>query len=365
MRRQCCRTFCRDPAVSSRPRCRQCCRNSAVSSRRQNCRRSSRLKPAVLQPPRCSRPRRGARWVRRQCCRTLLPNAAVSSRPHAPACRNPVQPHRPPARHRSLEAHPPRGRPVGRPAAGRRCWSAAVAASGRGQQPATCRRRPGAGTRTGVNGRKKRRPPPGGSPPGRCSGSRRHSRCRPLPCSRRGGRHLQLQKPLSQAARAPPLRRRCRRGRQTAGAASERPARGAPGVLGSSVASNRPGGQACVGRHGAGAVARTARGPWPSQVVRISAAVCPRSGSVLAGRVLAGRPCPRGCADVGRPERGWPSWLAVGAKAHRPLSDRALAGRSCQGIPHEEWPCPRWPSAPQPSARGAAVTTLCVRAQAP
>jgi hypothetical protein len=93
----------------------------------------------------------------------------------------------------TLEAHPQRGRPIGRPAAGRRCWSAAVVACGRGLQPAASRRRPGAGARTDVYGRRKRWPPPGGSHSGRCSGSRRRSRCRPLPCSRRGGRHLQLQ----------------------------------------------------------------------------------------------------------------------------------------------------------------------------
>ena len=151
----------------------------------------------------------------------------------------------------------------------------------------------------------------------------------------------------------------------TAGAASNRPARGAPGDLRAGIASNRPGGRSCVGQRGAVAIARSVRSPWPSQVVRIFAAVCSLSGSVLAGRVLAGRPCPRGRAYEGRPDRGWPSWLAVGAEALRPQRGRVLAGRPCQGISLEERPCPRWPSASQPSARWAAVPSLAVRAQAP
>ena len=202
-----------------------------------------RLKTAVLQPSRRSRPRRGARRVRRQCCRPMLPNpcrlrspSVLPSQNCHPAA-NPVLPSqascplvrrqccRPllpklgrlkspsmlpspsmcpgvqesgaaapaacPAPHPG--GPPQRGKPIGRPAAGRRCWSAVVAACGRGLQPATSRRRPGAGTRTGVPGRRKRWPPPGGSHRERCNGGRRRCRCGPLPYRRRGGRHPQLQ----------------------------------------------------------------------------------------------------------------------------------------------------------------------------
>ena len=233
----------------------------------------------------------------------------------------------------TLEAHPPRGRPNGRPGAGRRCWAAAVAACGRGLQPATSRRRPGAGTRKGVPGRRKRRPPPGGRPRGSSSGSRRHGRCRPHPCSRRGGRHRKPRWPLSQAARAPPICRRSRAARLTAGATSGRTASVAPGVPRAGADSNCPGGQGSVGQRGAAALASSVRGPWPSRVVNIFAAVCSRSVCVLAARVRAGRPCPRGRAGEGRPGRRWTSWLAAGVEALRPQSGRVLAGRSCRGIP--------------------------------
>jgi hypothetical protein len=166
----------------------------------------------------------------------------------------------------TLEAHPPRGRPNGRPGAGRRCWAAAVAACGRGLQPATSRRRPGAGTRKGVPGRRKRRPPPGGRPRGSGSGSRRHGRSRPHPCSRRGGRHRKPRWPLSQAARAPPLCRHRRAARLTAGATSGRTASAAPGVPRAGADSDCRGGRGSDGQRGAAALASAVRGPWLSRV---------------------------------------------------------------------------------------------------
>ncbi len=253
---------CRPAAARcSRPRriARWCAADAAVHYRRNPGASSRRLNPKSGPVAECSKTASG---TRDRCSRGHSPRNALSLLRVQLRAKRLSHPGRLPSAC-TLEAHPQRGRPIGRPAVGRRCWAAAVAASGRGLQPATSRRRQGAGTRTGEPGRRKRWPPPGGRPRGRCSGSRRRGRRGPLPCSRRGGRHRQLRWPWLQAARAPPLRRCCRTARLTAGAASGRTASDAPGVPRAGVVPNRPPLRRCSrrGRRTAGAtVGRPARG---------------------------------------------------------------------------------------------------------